>query len=113
MRAVLLGADGRAFCAGADLTALQGEATPSGPAVGRWMRELANPLMQALHESPVPVVCAVNGACAGSGVGLALTGDRLDGAHAVQWGLAWDCVDAPAFREGVRAFLEQREPRFQ
>jgi 2-(1,2-epoxy-1,2-dihydrophenyl)acetyl-CoA isomerase len=167
----------------------------------------------ALREMPFPVICAVNGAAAGAGAGLAmagdvllmasssylylpfiprlgivpdmgstwflprrigrqratalaLLGDRLSAARAVEWGLAWasvddaslmdearkiaqrlaqipsgaalearrafdaserndlarqleyerarqrELIDHPAFREGVQAFLEKREPRF-
>jgi 2-(1,2-epoxy-1,2-dihydrophenyl)acetyl-CoA isomerase len=78
-RAVVLTGAGRAFCAGADLKLFETliEHDPAGvpQAIAREMREMFNPLTQALAEAPLPVVCAVNGPCAGGGVGLALAAD--------------------------------------
>ena len=34
-------------------------------------------VVRALHEAPMPIVCAINGVAAGGGVGLALAGDVL------------------------------------
>lgn len=216
--ALLLTAAGDAFCAGADLA---GNAIPAGQqhlsrgqATQQVMEELSNPLITALRELPVPVVCALPGVAAGAGVGLALAadvviaarsaffylpfipklgivpdlgttwflhqflgrgrataltllGDRLPAQRAQEWGLVWACVDdavlrdealrlarqlarlpahaaletrraydaaarndlraqlqyeaerqrelldRPEFEEGVRAFLEKREPDFR
>ncbi|MBI5256901.1 MAG: enoyl-CoA hydratase/isomerase family protein [Burkholderiales bacterium] len=216
LRALVLTGEGRGFCVGADLTSMK--PTPDDPRTlgertAENMHALSNRLIQELHELPVPVVSAVNGACAGAGVGvalaadvvlaarsayfylpflpklgivpdlgstwfmqrlagrgralgLALLGDRLSAEQAVQWGVAWACVDddalraealaiaqrlaklpahatlearrafdaaasntlvqqlhyeaerqrellnKPSFMQGVRAFLEKRDPRF-
>ena len=80
VRALLLNARGRAFSVGADLSDLKSNAAhPGGESlgqyVGRLMAEHGNPLMAALRTLPVPVVCAVQGAAAGGGVGLALAAD--------------------------------------
>lgn len=217
IRALVLTGEGRAFCVGADLSSMGPSGDDDGRSLGErtaeWMRELGNRLILDLRELPVPVVAAVNGACAGAGVGLALAadvviaarsayfylpfipklgivpdlgttwfterllgrgralglallGDRLPAQQAADWGLAWACVDdaalreealaiarrlaklpahgaiearracdaaasstlaeqlayeadrqrelldRPSFEEGVRAFLEKREPRF-
>ncbi|RYZ12877.1 MAG: enoyl-CoA hydratase [Comamonadaceae bacterium] len=217
IRAVLLTAAGDAFCAGADLA---GNAIPEahaglsrGESTRQVMEELSNPLVLALRNLPVPVVCALPGVTAGAGIGLALAADiviaartayfylpfipklgivpdlgstwflerligrgrataltllggRLPAETALQWGLVWSCVDPealhseamklarqlarlpahaavetrraydaaatnglaqqlqyeadrqrelidrPEFEEGVRAFLEKREPEF-
>jgi 2-(1,2-epoxy-1,2-dihydrophenyl)acetyl-CoA isomerase len=75
IRAVLLTGAGRAFCVGQDLAqhveALRGDAASSLSVV----EEEYNPLVLALAALRVPVVVAVNGACAGAGLGLALSGD--------------------------------------
>ena len=75
VRAVVLTGTGRAFCVGQDLgqhvEALRGDAATSLSVV----EEEYNPLMLALAGVRVPVVVAVNGACAGAGLGIALAGD--------------------------------------
>lgn len=76
-RAILLTGAGRAFSSGADL----GSAAPAvasgaiAEQVGRDMAQATNPLIEAIADAPVPVVCAVNGPCVGGGVGLALAAD--------------------------------------
>ncbi|SHN88798.1 Enoyl-CoA hydratase [Geodermatophilus obscurus] len=75
VRAVVLTGTGRAFCVGQDLgqhvEALRGNAATSLSVV----EEEYNPLVLALAGLRVPVVVAVNGACAGAGLGIALAGD--------------------------------------
>ena len=76
--AVLLGAAGRAFCAGADIVdgGLLNDATVSpGLNVGNRMRSHFNPMIRAWYHLPIPVVVAVNGVAAGAGASLALAGD--------------------------------------
>lgn len=216
VRAVLLTGSGKGFCVGADLTGM-GPQPDDRRSLGNWtadtMQAQSNPLVQELHDLPVPVVCALNGAAAGAGVGLALAadvvvaarsayfllpflpklgivpdlgstwfltrllgraravglsllGERLSAEDAARWGLIWSCVDdaaladtalsvanrlaqlpahavrearraftaaeqhslaeqldyeaerqrelidKPEFIEGVRAFMEKREPSF-
>jgi 2-(1,2-epoxy-1,2-dihydrophenyl)acetyl-CoA isomerase len=75
VRAVLLTGTGRAFCVGQDLAehieSLRGNAATSLNVVV----EEYNPLLLALAALRVPVVVAINGACAGAGLGIALAGD--------------------------------------
>jgi 2-(1,2-epoxy-1,2-dihydrophenyl)acetyl-CoA isomerase len=216
VRALVITGEGRGFCAGADLSLVE-LADGDGPGAGERARDemhaLSNALILDLRDLPVPVVAAVNGACVGGGVGLALAadvvlaarsayfylpfiprlglvpdlgtttflqrlagqgramaltllGDRLPAERAAEWGVVWACVDdgalreealavarrlarlpahgaiearrifeaaarnslreqlayeaerqrelsnRPTFVEGVRAFLEKREPRF-
>jgi 2-(1,2-epoxy-1,2-dihydrophenyl)acetyl-CoA isomerase len=63
---VITGA-GRAFCAGYDLTEIV-EQESMGDNLRRWF----GPMAMAIHASRIPVVAAVNGACAGLGLTLAL-----------------------------------------
>ncbi len=77
VRAVVLTGASKAFCVGADLSAMR---TPEagktlGDETADWMQSLSNPLISALRNLPVPLVCAVNGPAAGAGVGLALAAD--------------------------------------
>ncbi|WP_445528384.1 enoyl-CoA hydratase/isomerase family protein [Streptomyces cyslabdanicus] len=75
VRAVLLTAQGRNFCVGQDLKE-HAEALEHGPASAfAVVRAEYNPLVEALHALPQPVVVAVEGACVGAGLGLALCAD--------------------------------------
>lgn len=79
IRAVLLRADGRAFCAGIDVTAPGGAITGRSPAERthryyegiRWVHER----FAAFARLPQPVVAAVQGYCLGFGFELALMAD--------------------------------------
>ena len=214
VRALVISGVGKAFCVGADLGSMK---PPEGQSLGAQtaeaMETLSNRLIEDLRRMPFPVLSAVNGPCAGAGVGVALAadvvvaarsayfylpfmprlgivpdlgstwflqrsagraravglsllGDRLSAEQAETWGLVWACVDdaelvahtqalalrmaqlpahaaqeirrtydhaetaslsaqlsyeasrqrelidRPEFKEGVRAFLEKRDPQF-
>ncbi|MCK8436992.1 enoyl-CoA hydratase [Streptomyces sp. D2-8] len=83
VRAVLLTAEGRHFCVGQDLKE-HARALESAPASAfTIVRDEYNPLVEELHALPQPVVAAVEGACVGAGLGLALCADvRVAGAGA-------------------------------
>ena len=78
VRALVLTGVGKAFCVGADLSSMGGRDTAGkslGNATAQWMQTLSHPLIEDLRSMPVPVLCAVNGAPAGAGVGVALACD--------------------------------------
>lgn len=75
VRAVVLTGSGRAFCSGADLVDADTDLDDVGAMVERNMITTLNPLCQALLHARVPIVAAVNGPCAGGGLGLALLAD--------------------------------------
>lgn len=70
VRAVLIEAEGKAFCAGADLTAVAEMPTALGRVVHEYHRSLA-----AIARMPKPVLTAVGGVAAGGGFSLAIAGD--------------------------------------
>ncbi len=91
VRAAVLTGAGKAFCAGADLSAMNKPEPGStlGDDTAKWMQELSNPLIQSIRELPVPVVCALNGAAAGAGVGLALACDVVVAARSAYFYLSF------------------------
>jgi 2-(1,2-epoxy-1,2-dihydrophenyl)acetyl-CoA isomerase len=72
VRVLVLTGAGRAFCPGADL--MGGAVNPDGaPDVQLEARDFRVPVL--LHEMPAVTVAAVNGACAGAGLGWACACD--------------------------------------
>lgn len=68
-RCLVLTGEGRAFCAGADLS--------GGGGVGNGLISHYNPLIERLVSMPFPLVVGLNGLAAGGGCGLALAGDLI------------------------------------
>lgn len=76
VRILVLGASGRAFCAGLDLKeVLMGDDAPSGPIENMALQENFAALMREVAEARFPVIAALNGAAVGAGMGLALAAD--------------------------------------
>jgi len=76
-RAVVLGSHGRAFCAGANLTAGDIDISRPDRDMGELLDEVFNPMIRRLRDLPVPLVTAVRGAAAGIGCAIALMGDLI------------------------------------
>ena len=81
-RAILLRANGRHFCAGADISGNRGSGEK--PTTGHMVRSLEtgpHAMIAAMWDCPIPVVAAVQGQAAGLGLHLALTADVIIGAE--------------------------------
>lgn len=72
IRAVLLTGEGKAFCAGQDLSEAM---DANGPGIERIVREHYNPIILKIRKLEKPVVCSVNGVAAGAGANIALACD--------------------------------------
>jgi len=72
IRAVYLTGEGKAFCAGQDLSEAMDK---SGPGIERIVKEHYNPIILKIRNIEKPVVCAVNGVAAGAGANIALACD--------------------------------------
>ena len=82
VRAILITATGKAFCAGQDL----GEATdPNGPDLTQIVQEHYNPIIRKIRDIEKPVVVAVNGVAAGAGASIALCCDIVVAAESASF----------------------------
>ncbi len=96
VRAVLLVGEGRAFCAGGDLTEMDPQRSPEGARVRQ--EKLLRQVFVPLAQFPKPVVAAVHGHAHGAGLSLALACDMVVAAEDApmsvsftQRGLVPDC----------------------
>src|ERR1051325_8643383 len=71
IRAVYITGEGRAFCAGQDLS----EAISPGTKISTIVRETYNPIITKIRNIEKPVVCGVNGVAAGAGANIAFACD--------------------------------------
>src|SRR6218665_1170250 len=74
-RVLVLTGAGRGFCAGQDLSDRAVEPGAKGVDLGDSVEKFYAPLVLALRDLPMPVICAVNGVAAGAGANLALAAD--------------------------------------
>jgi len=74
IRAVHLTAEGKAFCAGQDLSEAM---DAQGPGIKKIVEEHYNPIILKIRNLEKPVVCAVNGVAAGAGANIALACDVI------------------------------------
>lgn len=72
VRCVYITGNGKAFCAGQDITELVGE---NKIAIQQILSEHYNPIVKRIRNLAKPVVCAVNGVAAGAGANIALCCD--------------------------------------
>lgn len=71
-RVMVLTGAGRGFCAGQDLGATK---SASDIDLEQLLIDEYDPLLKMIEESPIPIICAVNGPAAGAGANLALACD--------------------------------------
>ncbi len=94
VRAVLLTGSGRGFCAGADLKfmmerALSGQLTEPAPAMFWRIAGRMHDGIATLKRMKKPTIAAVNGPCAGAGMGYALACDVVWAAQEATFRLAY------------------------
>lgn len=93
VRCIVFTGAGRAFCAGGDIR----EFTANAPRIGAFIRELSRVMHEAqmrLMTAPKPVIVSVNGAVAGGGFGLALSGDIVIAAESARFTSAYAKIGA-------------------
>jgi enoyl-CoA hydratase/carnithine racemase len=82
--AVILTAAGRGFCAGVDIKEMQ--ALPANEGILA-VNQACFEAFRAVYECAVPVICAVNDFCLGTGIGLAGSADVVIAAEGARFGL--------------------------
>lgn len=85
VRAILLTAAGRGFCAGQDLgdRAVSGDTGPRD--LSQTIDKFYNPLIRLISSIEKPIVCAVNGVAAGAGANIALACDIVYAAQSASF----------------------------
>ncbi len=81
VRVVLITGEGRAFCAGQDLSEVAPAPGGSLPNLGEVVRVNYNPIISLIRHLEKPVVAAVNGIAAGAGANLAFACDLVTAAR--------------------------------
>ena len=84
VRAVVLTAVGKGFCAGVDIKEMQ--AMPGNEGILA-VNQACFEAFRAVYECAVPVICAVNDFCLGTGIGLAGSADIVVAAEGARFGL--------------------------
>lgn len=90
VRAVILSAEGRAFMAGGDIRELHADPAQAARSLIAAMHDG----IQRLTRMEAPVLCAVQGAVAGGGLGLMLACDLAIAAEGTQFSVAYPAIGA-------------------
>lgn len=72
VRAIVITGEGKAFCAGQDLSEAM---DPNGPGIEKIVEEHYNPIILRIRHIEKPIIAAVNGVAAGAGANIALACD--------------------------------------
>nr|WP_297428581.1 enoyl-CoA hydratase-related protein [uncultured Actinotalea sp.] len=103
VRAVLLRGEGRAFCAGRDISGVDARADDAEA----FLSELVHPVLDAIRAVPVPVVAAVQGAALGIGLGLLAAADVVYAGRSARLGSPFNRIGA-VLDSGGHALLVDR-----
>ncbi|TLP98200.1 enoyl-CoA hydratase/isomerase family protein [Nesterenkonia salmonea] len=103
VRALLLRGDGRAFCAGRDISAVD----PASDDVIGYLGGRVTPLLRRMAQFPAPTFAAVHGACLGVGLGLAIATDVVYVAEDAKIGSPFASLGATLDSGGHALFVER------
>jgi 2-(1,2-epoxy-1,2-dihydrophenyl)acetyl-CoA isomerase len=73
IRVLIISGSGKAFCSGQDLKSIAG----TKRSLSESIHKRYNPMIRAIRNLPIPVICKLNGVAAGAGCSLALACDMI------------------------------------
>ncbi|MGY4543793.1 2-(1,2-epoxy-1,2-dihydrophenyl)acetyl-CoA isomerase [Arthrobacter sp. UYNi723] len=103
VRALLLRGEGRAFCAGRDISGV----TPETDDAEAYLGGLVQPLLKKMSAFPAPTFAAAHGACLGVGLGLLLATDVVYVAENAKFGSPFAKLGATLDSGGHWYFTER------
>lgn len=103
VRALMLRGEGRAFCAGRDIS----DVDPRNDDVSGYLDGLVTPLLQRMSAFPAPTFAAAHGACLGVGLGLLIATDVVYVADTAKIGSPFAALGATLDSGGHALFVER------
>jgi enoyl-CoA hydratase/carnithine racemase len=103
VRALVLRGEGRAFCAGRDITNVD----PRTDDVGGFLGGIVTPLLKRIAEFPAPTFAVAHGACLGVGLGLLIASDVVYVADSAKIGSPFARLGATLDSGGHALFFER------
>lgn len=103
VRALVLRGEGRAFCAGRDISGVD----PRDDDVIGYLGGLVTPLLQRMSRFPAPTFAAAHGACLGVGLGLLIATDVVYVAESAKIGSPFAALGATLDSGGHALFLDR------
>lgn len=103
VRALILRGEGRAFCAGRDIS----KVTPATDDVMDYLDGLVTPLLQEMAQFPAPTFAVAHGACLGVGLGLLIATDVVYVADDAKIGSPFAALGATLDSGGHALFYER------
>ena len=103
VRALLLRGEGRGFCAGRDISNVD----PANDDAYNYLNNIVTPVLRQMAEFPAPTFAAVQGACLGVGLGLAIATDVVYVANNAKIGSPFANLGATLDSGGHALFTER------
>ena len=103
VRGLLLRGEGRAFCAGRDISRLD----PAADDAYGYLTDAAVPVLKAMAAFPAPTFAAAHGACLGVGLGLLIATDVVYVADSAKFGSPFASLGAALDSGGHALFFER------
>lgn len=103
VRALLIRGEGRAFCAGRDISAVD----PATDDALAFLKDSFGPVMRTLADFPAPTFAAAHGACLGIGLGLLIATDVVYVAGTAKFGSPFANLGAVLDSGGHSLFFER------